>query len=130
MDATRTRVNLAELIAAFYAVTSGVWIVAFDVLHSVTFAVRAIYASEQAWGVVPVVAGLLLAVSSLAGWNRLKMVALSALVMFFVFTTFIFGATEFRVAAFPAYFCSALMFGLLLSTEIQRGWMRERVGNG
>lgn len=125
--ATSTRLNLAELIAAFYAVTSGLWIGVFDVLHSATLTVRVIYGSEQMWSVVPIVAGLLLAVASLLGWHRAKLVALSGLIMFFVFTTVIFVFTEFRVAAFPAYLSSALLYALLFVAQVQRGWIRDGV---
>jgi hypothetical protein len=115
----------AEWIVAFYAISSGLWILLFDVLHSATEGVRILYGSERAWSAVPIVAGMILIVAAVFDWHRAKLVSLSVLTAFFVFTTIIFAFTNFRVAAFPAYLFSALLFAWMLAIEINRDWIRS-----
>lgn len=113
----RRRLHIAELIAASNAFWFGVWIV-YPHLGTASDDVRILYAPEWVWGLMPIVGGLLLAVSLWRRWVIGRIIGTLLAMTFFVGVAIIFSMTDGRVGAIPLYIHSSIFYGLLAVAEI------------
>lgn len=113
----------AELIAASFAFWWGFWIVSpgwTTFGTSPTFRMMALVASEVTWGLLPMVAGVVLGYGSLCGWAVGKQAVLLFLVAYFVFVSVVFGFANIGSTALITYLHIALTYGWLWWTERRR----------
>lgn len=114
------RLRVAELIAASNAFFFGAWIL-FASFRSDAFRIRIIYAPEWVWSVLPLTAGLCLALSvwrgNRAGGKVGRLIGTISAMIFFVGTTVVFSLTNHEITSLPLYLHAAFLYALLAIVE-------------
>ena len=112
----KNRLRIAEWITASNAVFFGLWIV-FAPMAFQSY----LFASEWTWGIWPIAAGLLLAVSLWRGWRVGRICGILMLVAFFVGVAIIVALTNYRITTLPIYWHLAMFYALLAIVEANGG---------